>query len=751
MSVLPSPIPHPLDALPWDVPGWVYEGLEWVLGVQWPEGDEKAVWDLADQWYSMASVLTGPRDDAAAAVTEVLDGYGGVGAVAHAFEAAWRGLVDGEHAPLTLLLSVGQEMGELVESCGTDIEAAKIEVWIEVGLLVVELLSLAVGVALTAGAASPAAAAAMTASRLAIQKIFQRLLTKIASKALRKGVRELAERTAKAASRKGLKGFAARAGLEGVEEAGEEVGVDLATQAYQNTTGRRDGLDMRSMGMSALGGLAGGAGASVAGIGRHFTGRGAHFAEGVAREMGGEVIAENAASLATGQGFVGLTDAARAATSGVTGGTLGQTHHLVSADLPGKLDAALAGLPPAMPDLSVLDPGGPPLTTRPRTVTGVEVAAGSQPGGPVEPPADHRSSTFSPGEAPGSSSASPSGGMAADHGAVHAPSPANLDSATEATTRDGATGRPEPHPGTGPVDLAALAGNDPAQVRADAMPGEAQTGDAQTRLVVGSGPADLGSPTVPGPAHAGSSGSTPVGHLPTGPVVASSDLPPAATNSAAAPSVNLPPPAQSVGPTSVGPAVGGPVSAAAPAGFGPVTIAHGPSTTVGATPGQAASWPSATPTPEVPVATVGTRNSTAHSGSPGSDYFSKNAPRTNADVLENGAGTPFTPENVTAVASRMGIDLSGVEVILVTDPEEIRYLDFMDACAYTPSELNGQQMRLGPATFSDEETLAATVAHEYIHVLQQWAGEHLTRGLKELEDEAYAGEAPALARFRGER
>ena len=130
------------------------------------------------------------------------------------------------------------------------------------------------------------------------------------------------------------------------------------------------------------------------------------------------------------------------------------------------------------------------------------------------------------------------------------------------------------------------------------------------------------------------------------------------------------------------------------------------------------------------------------------DFFSKSPARSNRDVLDNGAGTPMTLDNVHEVADRMGVDLRAVDVVIVSDPEEIRYLDHMDAGAYTPSELNGSQIRLGPASFADEETLAATIAHEHTHVQQQRAGDHLHRPLRELEDLAYDSETPALERFR---
>ncbi|GLY01585.1 DUF4157 domain-containing protein [Actinoplanes sp. NBRC 101535] len=130
------------------------------------------------------------------------------------------------------------------------------------------------------------------------------------------------------------------------------------------------------------------------------------------------------------------------------------------------------------------------------------------------------------------------------------------------------------------------------------------------------------------------------------------------------------------------------------------------------------------------------------------NFFSKNPVRSNQDVLDHGPGTPMSRDNVDATAQRMNLDLTDVDVVLITDAEEIRYLDYMDASAYTPGELHGAQVRLGPASFADGETLAATIAHEYTHVLQQRRGEHLHRLLRELEDEAYASEIPALERWR---
>ncbi|MEU7943252.1 toxin glutamine deamidase domain-containing protein [Micromonospora taraxaci] len=356
MSVLPSPIPHPLDLALWDVPGWIYEALDWVVGVQWPEGNERAVWDVADRWYDVASVLAGPQTDAAAAAVEVRNGYGGVGAVDAAFEAAWRGIAENPDAPLPVLLAVTADLGRLVEECGCDIEGAKLEVWIELGILVIELLSVAVAAVLTAGAATPAAGAAIGATRLLVQQIIKRLMGQLASKSLKHGLREAGERAAKEVTREGVRGLAKRAAREGLEEAAEESGVTLATQAYQNSTGRAHGLDLTDLGASAVGGMAGGAVAPLAGLGRHATGRAARVGEHLGREMTGEVLADSAASLATGQGLTSMEDVARAAASGATGSVTGQTDHALRARLDAQTNA-LAGaslVGPALPSVAAL-------------------------------------------------------------------------------------------------------------------------------------------------------------------------------------------------------------------------------------------------------------------------------------------------------------------------------------------------------------------------------------------------------------
>ncbi|MFJ8831386.1 toxin glutamine deamidase domain-containing protein [Micromonospora aurantiaca] len=266
-------------------------------------------------------------------------GYGGVGLVAGAFDTAWHKLAEGEDAPLHVLVAATDELARLVDSCGCDIEGAKLEAWIELGILVIELLSLAVATVLTLGAASPAAAAAITATRVVVQQIFKRLVAQLARKAVKQGLKEAGERAAKEAAKSGARKLARRAAIGGLLEAGQEAGTSLGTQAYQNSTGRRDGLDLTDVSTSALGGFAGGAVAPLAGLGRHANGPFAEIAERFGREMGGETLAETAAGLATGQG-PSLEDLARAAASGASGSATNQA----DSALQRRLDGQLSGL-----------------------------------------------------------------------------------------------------------------------------------------------------------------------------------------------------------------------------------------------------------------------------------------------------------------------------------------------------------------------------------------------------------------------
>ncbi|WP_433372470.1 toxin glutamine deamidase domain-containing protein [Actinoplanes sp. CA-142083] len=163
MTVLPSPVPHPLDfGLP--------EVLSSVVGREWPTGDEVAIWDIADRWYAAARALAGPHDEAVAAAGQI-DNQG--------FRDAWRQLAGDSTAPLNALVEIADSLGALVEDCGRALEAAKLRAWIEIGLFLTELTGMRVAAALSMGAATPAADGLVASTRITVLEIFGRLVAEL--------------------------------------------------------------------------------------------------------------------------------------------------------------------------------------------------------------------------------------------------------------------------------------------------------------------------------------------------------------------------------------------------------------------------------------------------------------------------------------------------------------------------------------------------------------------------------------------
>ncbi|MGF7237542.1 MAG: WXG100 family type VII secretion target [Frankia sp.] len=130
--------------------------------------------------------------------------------------------------------------------------------------------------------------------------------------------------------------------------------------------------------------------------------------------------------------------------------------------------------------------------------------------------------------------------------------------------------------------------------------------------------------------------------------------------------------------------------------------------------------------------------------------FSRAPNVANVEMLTSGAGLPRTVETVASYATRAEVDLGGTALHIIDDMSEARYLDHMGAVAYTPAEKLGSEIRFGPASFVDEETLVKTIAHEKVHVDQLRGGTNVsTENLDNLEDAAYAVEEGVWQRFLG--
>jgi hypothetical protein len=160
-------------------PAWVRAA---VLGNGWPSGDEAAVWDVADRWYALADALAGPRTSAFAAADQIVAGLTGAGITPDGFRDAWEKLSGDEDAPLNALVQISAELGQMVEECGREIEAAKLAASIEVATVLAELAELSIAIELTLDAAGLAASSLLAASRVAVEQIYARLATRLSGK-----------------------------------------------------------------------------------------------------------------------------------------------------------------------------------------------------------------------------------------------------------------------------------------------------------------------------------------------------------------------------------------------------------------------------------------------------------------------------------------------------------------------------------------------------------------------------------------
>jgi hypothetical protein len=130
-------------------------------------------------------------------------------------------------------------------------------------------------------------------------------------------------------------------------------------------------------------------------------------------------------------------------------------------------------------------------------------------------------------------------------------------------------------------------------------------------------------------------------------------------------------------------------------------------------------------------------------------HLHRGAAVSNAGVLASGEHLPLTEETVRRHAAAAGYDMTGVDMVVGTDPDVLRFLDDHEAAAHTTLVGGRPRVVFGPASFVDGETLVATIAHEMTHVGQLGDGrEPTTENRQLLEDEAYASEAPALERYR---
>ena len=201
----------------------------------------------------------------------------------------------------------------------------KLEFYIELALLLIELLILIATAVFTFGGSLAAAGPIMVATRFAIQQILRRATKELVERTVKKSLQD------KAKSR--MAAFGQHTFREALEEGLQELGTSGGIQAYQISEGNRAGFDPKDLATAFGLGTLGGAVANVTSVGEvKATTMSGRFGEKAFRSATGEMLAETSIGIVTGQG-VTWTSLGMAASSASVGSVMGDGQHVIDGRL----------------------------------------------------------------------------------------------------------------------------------------------------------------------------------------------------------------------------------------------------------------------------------------------------------------------------------------------------------------------------------------------------------------------------------
>jgi hypothetical protein len=211
--------------------------LAWVAGDQWPQGDEDAMWALAQDWHTAASSVKAQLSAVQDVITVAGNAYpSGEGRTA--IDSALNQLLEGDGS-LTVMATVLDNLGDVAESMGTEIQYMKIMIISSLSELAVEILLAWV---------FPPTAPAQEAAAIAATRLFMRVIYDSTLGAIEKALAKLI------GSKLGnlLIRHIIVSTILG-------TGQDLLIQGIQEAQGHRKGIDWLQVGEVAAGAAADGA------------------------------------------------------------------------------------------------------------------------------------------------------------------------------------------------------------------------------------------------------------------------------------------------------------------------------------------------------------------------------------------------------------------------------------------------------------------------------------------------------------
>jgi len=279
--------------------------LAWVsylVGSQWPKGDEDAMFRIGDDWHASALDMTGLIPELNRMRSSTMSALQGV--TAGEADGQFRLLFDGD-ASVEKLAAAMIALGDLARGTGKSIEYTKLQILTSLAIAAFEISWALAQTSVTAGASAAQIPVIEGTTSAAIRQVISMLLRQIMTD-LGDAMRStMVHRIVKKAAVETMEG----------------VGQELFIQRVQQANGHQQGYDMNRVGVVAAANAAGGAAqGTVSDVGRRVLGD--STLKGAVVGYGAGMAKKVAGSLATGQPIdpvAVLGSAGTAATGAVRG------------------------------------------------------------------------------------------------------------------------------------------------------------------------------------------------------------------------------------------------------------------------------------------------------------------------------------------------------------------------------------------------------------------------------------------------
>jgi hypothetical protein len=279
--------------------------LAWVsylVGSQWPKGDEDAMFRIGDDWQASALDMTGLIPELNRMRSSTMTALQGV--TAGEADEQFRLLFDGD-ASVEKLAAAMIALGDLVRGTGKNIEYTKLQILTSLAIAAFEISWALAQTSVTAGASAAQIPVIEGTTSAAIRQVFSMLLRQIMTDLGGAMRSTMVHRIVK------------KAGVETMEGVGQELFI----QSVQQANGHQQGYDMNRVGVVAAANAAGGAAqGTVSDVGRRVLGD--STLKGAVVGYGAGMAKKVAGSLATDQPIdpvAVLGSAGTAATGAVRG------------------------------------------------------------------------------------------------------------------------------------------------------------------------------------------------------------------------------------------------------------------------------------------------------------------------------------------------------------------------------------------------------------------------------------------------